>query len=361
MPPTTKCQWPRAGTRRTRLPRADARVTLRTRRPLIGKQYGMQPHNAMHALSTPEARRAATATQSKAVDVQLRVATSESGEARVQLKLTARAVEQRVRGWAIRPPPSTERYSPERVAYLTELFDWPDGQLNEHQAYDLFKKQFAADDGPYRRAQRLSRAQIKAWFGSEKARRKKAGAAAALRAALPDDAEGDQGGASGGGRGGRVGGRGGRGRGCGRGSGDGGHGGRGGQGRGSGGTQRGGSRGDGRGGGSRGDGRGGQKRRAAVLESASEANTESESEQEEESEAVESEYLVEDVLDVRSTAAGRREFLVQWKEYDGDATWEPEANLDPSLVRDYFNSQEEDDTGTAAPARRTPLCHHLIT
>ena len=36
-----------------------------------------------------------------------RVATSESGQARVQLKLTARAIEQRARGWAIRPPPST--------------------------------------------------------------------------------------------------------------------------------------------------------------------------------------------------------------------------------------------------------------
>ena len=45
----------------------------------------------------------------------------------------------------------------------------------------------AADDGAYARSERLTRAQIKAWFGSEKARRKKKGAAAALREALPDD------------------------------------------------------------------------------------------------------------------------------------------------------------------------------
>ena len=56
----------------------------------------------------------------------------------------------RARGWAIRPPPSTERYTAERIGYLRELFDW-EGRLNEHQAFELFKKRFTTDDGPYRR------------------------------------------------------------------------------------------------------------------------------------------------------------------------------------------------------------------
>ena len=57
----------------------------------------------------------------------------------------------RARGWAIRPPPSTERYSAERIGYLRELYDWPEGRLNEHQAFELFKKRFTTNDGPYRR------------------------------------------------------------------------------------------------------------------------------------------------------------------------------------------------------------------
>lgn len=175
------------------------RSKLRTLRPRLGSAYGLQPHTAVHELSTAEARRDAAATQGRAVHVRLAV---EAGSRHVSVALTARGLgvganlnaqpqrdppEARPRGWAIRPPPSVERYSPERVAYLTELYDWPDGRLNEHQAFELFKKKFAADDGPYARSQRLTRAQIKAWFGSEKARRKKAGAAAALREALPDD------------------------------------------------------------------------------------------------------------------------------------------------------------------------------
>ena len=203
---------------------AAARVTLFTRRPAIGRAYGMQPHNAVHVLSTAEARRAAAVTQGKAVGVQLQACKLENGSTHVSLRLTPRRTppEVRARGWAIRPPPSTERYTTERVGYLRELYDWPDGRLNEFQAFELFRKRFAANDGPYARSLRLTRAQIKAWFGSEKARRKKAGMAAALKAALPDDPNPDsEGGGTGRGRGsrgvGRGRGRGGVGRGCGRG------------------------------------------------------------------------------------------------------------------------------------------------
>lgn len=171
------------------------RVTLRTARPRLGPAYGLQPHTAVHELSTPGARRDAAATQGRAVSVSLDI---EAGSRRVRVALTARRLargppEVRGRGWAIRPPPSVERYSPERVAYLTELYDWPEGRLNEHAAFELFKKKFRADGGVYARSQRLSRAQIKAWFGSEKARRKKTGAAAALREALPEDGHAGQG------------------------------------------------------------------------------------------------------------------------------------------------------------------------
>ena len=45
------------------------------------------------------------------------------GSTRVSLVLRPRCLEMRARGWAIRPPPSTERYSAERIGYLRELFD----------------------------------------------------------------------------------------------------------------------------------------------------------------------------------------------------------------------------------------------
>ena len=306
-------------------------VTLRTARPLLGPAYGLQPHTAVHELSTPGARRDAVATQGRAVSVSLDI---EAGSRRVRVELRARRLardppEVRGRGWAIRPPPSVERYSPERVAYLTELYDWPEGRLNEHAAFELFKKKFSADDGAYARLQRLSRAQIKAWFGSEKARRKKAGAAAALREALPDDA-----------------------------------------GQGSGAKQKPKPKqkppaqkgsGSGSGGAASSAASGGTKRRAAVLESSSEEE-ESEDEQDEglgddRDDGGGELYVVEDVLEVRQAAKGGREFLVKWESYNGPATWEPEANLLPSLVREFLESQAADETEeapAAAPAAPQP-------
>lgn len=299
------------------------RVTLRTARPRLGPAYGLQPHTAVHELSTPGARRDAAATQGRAVSVSLDI---EAGSRRVRVALTARRLargppEVRGRGWAIRPPPSVERYSPERVAYLTELYDWPEGRLNEHAAFELFKKKFRADGGVYARSQRLSRAQIKAWFGSEKARRKKTGAAAALREALPEDGHAGQG--SGAKQKPKP-------------------------------KQKPAQKGSGSGGGGAASSAasGGTTRRAAVLESSSE-DEELEDEQDEDSgdDGGGSDlYAVEDVLEVRQAATGGREFLVKWESYDGPATWEPEANLLPSLVREFLESQAADETEEAPAA-----------
>ena len=41
---------------------AGARVVLSTRRPKLGPAYGLQPHSAVHALSTTEAKRDAEVT-----------------------------------------------------------------------------------------------------------------------------------------------------------------------------------------------------------------------------------------------------------------------------------------------------------
>ena len=312
---------------------AAARVMLRTVRPRLGPAYGLQTHKAVHQLSTAEARRDAAATQGQAVGVRLGV---EAGSRHVSLALTVRGLvrdppEVRVRGWAIRPPPSVERYSPERVAYLTELYDWPDGRQNEHQAFELFKKKFNADDGAYARSQRLTRAQIKAWFGSEKARRKKAGAAAALREALPDD-PGEGGGAKSKTTQKQV--------------------------------QKGGGSGSGGAASSAVSGGGGTRRRAAALESSSESSSEEEHSEDEPKEDPKGGggdlYGVEDVLEVRQAATGGREFLIKWERYEGPATWEPEANLTPSLVHEFLESQAAEETvdleeaPAAAPAAPPP-------
>ena len=43
--------------------------------------------------------------------------------------------EMHARGWAIRPPPSTERYTVEQRSYLMEMYDWPEGRLSDEQAF----------------------------------------------------------------------------------------------------------------------------------------------------------------------------------------------------------------------------------
>ena len=66
---------------------------------------------------------------------------------------------------------------------------------------------------------------------------------------------------------------------------------------------------------------------------------------------------------MRQAATGGREFLIKWESYDGPATWEPEANLAPSLVREFLDSQtadttedteDTDEAPAAAPAAPPP-------
>ena len=325
--------------------RAVARVSLSTRRPLIGPAYGLQAHRAVHELSTVQAKADAVATRPKDVRARLSI---DAATGHVELVLSCRRPppEMRLRGWAIRPPPSTERYTAEQRSYLAELYAWPEGRLNEEQAFQKFKVRFAADDGPYARRLRLDRAQIKAWFSSEKQRQKKQGARAALAAALPDDEGG--------------------------GGGDGGEG-----------------DGDGGGGGAarqkpnvaamrsemqrlgyaaeakaakgakavlaalqlaRAAPRAAapaapaapaaaarQRRPAVAASSSDEAESAAEESEEEESDEDDEYFEVEDVLGMRKGPP--RAFLVRWAGYTAAAdTWEPESNLLPSLVREYLES-----------------------
>ena len=317
------------------------RVALRTHRPLLGPAYGLQPHRAEHELSTRRAQADAIATRPSGVRVLLRV---EDGRVHLDLASHRPPPAMLQRGWAIRPPPSTEQYTVERRSFLLELFDWPAGRLNEQQAFEKFKAKFSAEDGVYARSLRLSRAQIKAWFGSEKQRRNKRGAREALADALPDD-DGD---------------------------GD----------------------GDGGGGGAAAKQRPPnvaamrsemtklgyaaeakaakgakavlsalvqaraapravapaaaataaptQRRRPAAAGDSSEEESAADESEEEEEEAEEEYFAVEDVLGMREGPP--REFLVRWEGFGPAAdTWEPESNLLPSLVREYLESIEEEE------------------
>ena len=330
---------------------AVARVTLSTRRPLVGPAYGLQAHRAVHELSTVQAKADAVATRPKDVHARLSVRSVDDGTCRVKLALNCRRPppEMRVRGWAIRPPPSTERYTAEQRSYLAELYAWPEGRLNEDQAFKKFKARFAANDGPYKRSLRLDRAQIKAWFSSEKQRQLKAGARAGLAAALPDgEGEGEDG-----------------------------------------------------------DGAGAGKQkppsvarmrtemetlghaaeakaakgakavlaalvlaraaprtaapaaaraapaaaparaRRAIADSSSEEEESAAEESEEESEDDDDTWDVEDVLDMRGVEP-QREFLIRWAGYPPEAnSWEPERNLLPSTLREYLESISQDDEADA--------------
>ena len=93
--------------------RAVARVTLSTRRPLVGATYGLQVHRAVHELSTMQAKADAVATRPKDVHARLSV-DANTGHVKLALNSRRPSPETRVRGWAIRPPPSTERYTAEQ-------------------------------------------------------------------------------------------------------------------------------------------------------------------------------------------------------------------------------------------------------
>jgi hypothetical protein len=152
--------------------------------------YGLQPHSSFVAHRSEEAQSSAARTVTiKHVHVALQVGRDGHVQLRFQPKRGLAAhrglPELLPQGWAVRPPKAHTRFTEEQRGFLVKLFDWPDGRLNEQQGYVLFRKQFSTKDGPYSRKLRLSRAQIKAWFSTEKARRLKAGAQAAAGAVDP--------------------------------------------------------------------------------------------------------------------------------------------------------------------------------
>ena len=159
------------------------KVSSKVLRPFKpANEYGLQPHRAVVHYKTPEATQLAAQTVvSKTVALALKVVPTRQGP-RVQATIGSRKPPLLTPGWAIRPPQERRRFTSEQRSFLVKLYDWPHGRLNEHQAYAKFREQFNANDGAYSRQLRLSRAQIKAFFSTEKARRLKAGVAAAVEA-----------------------------------------------------------------------------------------------------------------------------------------------------------------------------------
>ena len=159
-------------------------LSIKVLRPLLlSKPYGLQRHSGVVQHQTPAARENAAATGVvRQVSVSLPIESSVSADGAVWFRARVSFKVHAVRppppclaaGWAIRPPADRARYTSEQIAYLLELFDWPRGRLNETQAFALYKRKFShAAPHAYQRSLRLSRAQIKAWFSSEKAHRLK--------------------------------------------------------------------------------------------------------------------------------------------------------------------------------------------
>ena len=81
------------------------------------------------------------------------------------------------RGWALRPPRTHRRHTDAQRAFLKDVYERSmhgGARVGEKAAESLMKQKFNQAEGEYARALRLSRAKIKAWFSSEKARRRKA-------------------------------------------------------------------------------------------------------------------------------------------------------------------------------------------
>ena len=168
-------------------------LTLKVKRALkpSSKPYGLQPHRSLvHHRTAKAVGQAARTVIAKRISLTLKVSADRQGHSRVGATLDLKAFKRPSslsRGWAIRPPQERRRFSTEQRNFLVELYDWPHGRLNEHQACTEFKNKFDASDGPFARSLRLSRAQIKAFFSTEKGRRLKAGAATIVEATPAED------------------------------------------------------------------------------------------------------------------------------------------------------------------------------
>ena len=180
-------------------------LSLKVRRPLAPpKAYRLQPFKVNAALPAPapEQLSAACGVLSGGVRATLRIEPRARCMDLPHVKLTLGSIRPKPEllgeGWAQRPPVVHTRFTTEQRAVLMELFEKPE-RPNDTQMFESFKARFSNADGPYARALRLTRAQIKSFMSTEKGRRKKAAAAGGVVAALQDgslqaeDDEGDEG------------------------------------------------------------------------------------------------------------------------------------------------------------------------
>jgi hypothetical protein len=186
------------------------KLQLKVERPLReqpGQQYGLQEFRGVRQHQTAEAQMLARSTYSSTnVSVMLstwRFSASQQlpGGARVEPKvgvtlgLGRRPTLQLTKGWAIRPPVEYTRYTDEQRDYLEEIVFRAQERLGDELRFEKFKLKFNQASGPYARALRLSRKQIKGWASSENRKRQMAAARGAA-AEADDEADDDEAGAA---------------------------------------------------------------------------------------------------------------------------------------------------------------------
>ena len=178
-------------------------LSLKVQRPLAPpKAYGLQPFKVDAALPAPapEQLSKACGVLSGGVRATLCIEPRARRTDPLRVRLTLGSIRPKPEllseGWAQRPPVVHTRFTTEQRAVLIELFEKPE-RPNDTQMFESFKARFSSADGPYARALRLSRAQIKSFMSTEKGRRKKAAAAGVVAAALQDGSleaeDGDEG------------------------------------------------------------------------------------------------------------------------------------------------------------------------
>ena len=181
-------------------------IRLKAHRPLReqpGQQYGLQEFRGGH--QSAEAQMVARSTYSGRVTVSLSTwrfsAEQLPGGERVEPKVGVSLgvgrtpTQQMGKGWAIRPPAEYSRYTTEQRNYLEEIVFQSAERLGDEQRFEKFKLKFNQASGPYARALRLSRKQIKGWASSEN-RKRQMGAARGAAAEADDEADDDEAGAA---------------------------------------------------------------------------------------------------------------------------------------------------------------------
>ena len=151
-------------------------ITLKVKRPLQGAAYGLGRYSILPqgtGVASHAEVRAATGNAKPDGHVCAALTVDASGGVSLALRVNRPPLEPLRPGWAIKPPVVRTRYTAEQKALLLECFDDPQ-RPNERNAHERFKLRFQSRDGPFARALVMTAAKIKAWYGSEKQRRKKA-------------------------------------------------------------------------------------------------------------------------------------------------------------------------------------------